>query len=235
MRILVIEDDPGICTLFEDCFESEGFAVETINDGQQGLNRGLSGEHDFVILDVQLPGLDGFEVLRQLRKQSDIPILMLTICNDNADRIRGLELGADDYLSKPFDLNELLARIRAISRRTGKLSNESKPTVLSVGDLLLDCGSRRVYRNGEEIFLTAAEFGLLEALVSKAGQVIPREELVHRVQGRPHNPFDRSIDVHISRLRKKLSLHSDGSERIKAVRGVGHFYSLPADPENLSN
>ena len=235
MRILVIEDDPDICRLFEDCFESEGFQVETVNDGRLGLERSLERQHDFIILDVRLPGLDGFEVLRRLRKSSDVPVLMLTICNEHADRIRGLESGADDYLNKPFDLHELLARVRAISRRTGKMPGERKPTIISVGDLLLDPGSRRTYRDGEEIFLTAAEFSLLEALVSNAGQVLSREEMVRRVQGRPHNPFDRSIDVHISRLRKKLSHHADGSERIRAVRGVGHYYSLPIDTNNLSN
>jgi len=233
MRILVIEDDLVICNLFQDSFESEGFQVETVQDGYEGLKRGLSGEHDFVILDIKLPGLDGFEILRRIRSESDIPILMLTSFNEDADRIRGLEMGADDYLNKPFNLYELLARIRTILRRTGKQANIAKPLVLQVGDLLLDSGSRQVYRDGEEIPLTAAEFSLLEVLLSDAGQVIPREELVRRVQGRHHNPYDRSIDVHISRLRKKLSSHSDGSERIKAIRGVGHFYSLPSDAKNL--
>jgi two-component system response regulator CpxR len=199
------------------------------------LKRGLSGEHNFIILDVKLPGLDGFEVLRQIRDKSDTPILMLTSCNEDADRIKGLELGADEYLNKPFNLYELLARIRTILRRTEKQSGDQKPNILTVGDILLDPGSRRVYRDGEEILLTAAEFSLLEVLLSNAGQVIEREELVRRVQGRLHNPYDRSIDVHISRLRKKLSSHSDGSERIKAVRGVGHFYSVLANPDKLSN
>jgi len=235
MRILVIEDDLVICNLFQDSFESEGFQVETVQDGCEGLKRGLSGEHDFVILDIKLPGLDGFEILRRIRAESDIPILMLTSFNEDVDRIKGLEMGADDYLNKPFNLYELLARIRTILRRTGKQASDAKPNILQVGDILLDPGSRRVYRDGEEIALTAAEFSLLEVLLSDAGQVIPREELVRRVQGRLHNPYDRSIDVHISRLRKKLSSHSDGSERIKAIRGVGHFYSLPNDTKNLQD
>jgi len=233
MSILVIEDDPVICNLLKEYLVPEGFQVETVHHGTKGLEQALSGNYAFVILDVRLPGLDGFEILRRTRAKSDIPILMLTSCDEEADRIMGLELGADDYLNKPFNLQELLARIRTILRRSGKQPGEHKPHQQIVGDLLLDPGSRRVYRDGIEIALTAAEFTLLEVLLSNAGQVIAREELVRRVQGRRHNPYDRSIDVHISRLRKKLSSHSDGSERIKAVRGVGHFYSLPADSKNL--
>lgn len=233
MRILVIEDDPVICNLLKEFLVPEGFRVETVHDGDRGLERSLSGEYDFIILDVRLPGPDGFEILRRTREKSDIPILILTSCNDEADRIKGLEFGADDYLNKPFSLQELLARIRTILRRSGRQPKGNKQNQLIVGDILLDPGSRRVYRDGEEILLTAAEFTLLEVLLSNAGQVIAREELVRRVQGRHHNPYDRSIDVHISRLRKKLSNHSDGSERIKAVRGVGHFYSLPADADNI--
>lgn len=230
MHILVIDDGLEICELLQDCLMSEGFRVEAVHDGITGLERSLSWEHTFVILDIKLPGMDGFEVLRQIRQHSNIPILMLTGCNDKDDRIKCLQMGADDYLSKPFILEELLARIRTILRRSGPTSAPAKVLdSLTVGDIFLEPGSRRAYRNNEEIALTAAEFNLLEVLLSNAGQVIPREELVRRVQGRHHNPYDRSIDVHISRLRKKLSSHNDGSERIKAVRGVGHFYSLPAE------
>lgn len=228
MRILIIDDGPEICQLLDDYLSPEGFCVETVSDGITGLERSLSGEHDFIILDVQLPGMDGFEILRKIRAQSDVPILMLTICTAHDDHIKGLKLGADDYLDKPFNLQELVARIHTILRRCkGQQGSDNVPQSLKIGDLRLDNGSRRVYRADEEIFLTAAEFTLLEVLLSNAGHVIAREELVRRVQGRSHNPYDRSIDVHISRLRKKLSCHSDGSERIKAVRGVGHFYSLP--------
>ena len=230
MQILVIDDGPEICNLLRDYLTPQGFDVEAVHDGVVGLERSLSGEHAFVILDVKLPGMDGFEILRKIRKHSSIPILMLTICDHDSDRIKGLQMGADDYLNKPFNLQELLARINTILRRCGELGTSPKLlSPISIGDLQLDPGSQRVHRDGEEIALTAAEFTLLEVLLSNAGQVVSREELVHRVQGRNHNPYDRSIDVHISRLRKKLSTHSDGSERIKAVRGVGHFYSLPAD------
>lgn len=235
MQILVIDDQPEICNLLRDYLTPEGFQVEAVHDGIAGLERGLSGDHAFVILDVNLPGMDGFEILRQIRDQSNIPILMLTIYAEDSDRIRGLRMGADDYLNKPFNLQELHARINTILRRCGESNSEPKPLeTLTVGDLSLDLGSRRVRRNEEEISLTAAEFTLLEIFLSNAGQVIQREELVRRVQGRHHNPYDRSIDVHISRLRKKLSGHYDGSERIKAVRGVGHFYSLPVN-ETLDN
>jgi len=228
MKILVIDDGLEICNLLSDYLTPEGFSVEVVHDGVSGLERSLSGEHVFVILDVKLPGMDGFEILRKIREYSNIPILMLTVCNHDTDRIKGLQMGADDYLNKPFNLQELLARINTILRRCENHGAASALDILSVGDLQLDPGSRRVYRNGEEICLTAAEFTLLEVLLTNAGQVVAREELVHRVQGRNHNPYDRSIDVHISRLRKKLSCYDDGSERIKAVRGVGHFYSLPA-------
>jgi len=234
MQILVIDDGLEICNLLRDYLTPEGFDVEAVHDGVLGLERSLSGEHAFVILDVKLPGMDGFEILRKIRQHSNIPILMLTICDEDADRIKGLQMGADDYLNKPFNLQELLARINTILRRCGNPVTPKNLDALTVGDLLLDPGSRRVYCNGNEISLTAAEFTLLEVLLSNAGQVIPREELVSRVQGRHHNPYDRSIDVHISRLRKKLSSHSDGSERIKAIRGVGHFYSLPTS-ETIQN
>lgn len=228
MQILVVDDGPEICNLLEDYLTPQGFQVETVHDGVVGLERSLSGEHAFVILDVKLPGMDGFEILRKIRNRSDIPVLMLTICDEDTDRIKGLQLGADDYLNKPFNLQELLARINTILRRCGVSNTPQKALApLTVGDLLLDLGARRAYRNEEEILLTAAEFTLLEVLLSNASQIVPREELVNRVQGRHHNPYDRSIDVHISRLRKKISRHSDGSERIKAVRGVGHYYSLP--------
>ncbi len=227
MHILVIDDGPEICNLLRDYLGPEGFQVETVHDGVAGLERSLSGEHEFIILDVKLPGMDGFEILRKLREHSNIPVLMLTICDEDEDRIKGLQLGADDYLNKPFNLQELLARINTILRRCGESNSPPKKLeTLTVGDLRLTPGSQRVYRGENEISLTGAEFTLLKVLLSNAGQVIPREELVRHVQGRHHNPYDRSIDVHISRLRKKLSCHADGSERIKSVRGVGHFYSL---------
>jgi two-component system response regulator CpxR len=231
--ILIIEDDVIVGDLLQNYLQPEGFSVEIVRDGLTGLERGLSGEHSFIILDVKLPGMDGFEILRRTREHSEIPIMILTCYNKDSDRIKGLELGADDYLPKPFNPQELLARIRTILRRSGNTRDSKQSDKLSVGDIQLDPGSRRAYRNGEDISLTATEFSLLEILLSDAGRVIPREKLVRHVQGRRHNPYDRSIDVHISRLRKKLSCHHDGSERIKSVRGIGHFYSLPADKSRI--
>lgn len=193
MQILVIDDGPDICNLLRDYLTPEGFQVETVHDGIAGLERSLSGDHEFVILDVKLPGMDGFEILRKIRESSNIPILMLTICDEDTDRIKGLQLGADDYLNKPFNLLELLARINTILRRCENQNYTPKNLdTLAIVDLSLELGSRRVYRNDEEISLTAAEFTLLEVFLSNAGQVVPREELVHRVQGRHNNPYDRS-------------------------------------------
>lgn len=230
MSILIVEDDHSVGEALKESLSDEGFSVELVSDGISGLERCLSGEHGFIILDIKLPGMDGFEILRRTREQSDVPILMLTACASDADLVKGLKLGADDYLAKPWNPPELSARIHAILRRSRKAGYAPRPSdTLSVGDITLDTNTRRSYRNGEEIQLTAAEFSLLEVLLSNAGQIVPREELVRHVQGRHYNPFDRSIDVHISRLRKKLSCHVDGSERIKSVRGVGHFYSLPTE------
>ncbi len=185
-----------------------------------------------IILDVMLPGLNGFEVLRRIRARSQIPVLMLTARGEEVDRIVGLEVGADDYLPKPFNPRELVARIRAILRRTqGEASGfvRSQPESLSLGDIDLDTGTRRVQCAGQAIELTTVEFDLLEEFLRTAGSVMKREELVERVLGRTFSPFDRSIDMHVSKLRKKLGPHPDGSQRIKSIRSVGYLYtSSPA-------
>ncbi len=188
--------------------------MELAHSGAEGLERSLSAEHASAILDIRLPGINGFEVLRRIRHKADIPVLILTAFAEDSYRVKGLEMGADDYLHKPFIPEELLARIRTILRRTGTAAVSPRSGFVEVGDLLLDIGTRRGYRSGEEIFLTNSEFSLLEVLLLEAGQVIPRAEIVRRVQGRQHNPYDRSIDVHVSHLRKKLASHSDGSELI---------------------
>jgi two-component system response regulator CpxR len=207
-RVLVIDDDEELCELLTDYLGSEGFDVEAVHESGKGIERALSGEHDFVVLDVMLPGVSGFEVLRTLRKSSSIPVLMLTARGEDVDRIVGLEMGADDYLPKPFNPRELVARIRAIQRRGGKKKEEDEDTELpekyTVGDVDLDSGARTVCRAGETMDLTAVEFDLLEMLLSSAGHVVHRNDLVTKVLGRGPDPFDRSIDVHISSLRKKL-------------------------------
>lgn len=230
-RILVIDDDDELCELLTHYLVPEGFEVETVYDSKKGIERALSGEHDFVVLDVMLPGVSGFEVLRAVRKKSAIPILMLTARGEDVDRIVGLEMGADDYLPKPFNPRELVARIRAIQRR-GEAKQEDvdipeHPRRICVSDVELDTGTRVVLQKGRHVELTAVEFDLLESLIRAAGNIVPRGDLVKKVLGRGLNPYDRSIDVHISSLRKKLGHKVKGIERIKTIRGIGYMYAIP--------
>ena len=232
-RVLVVDDDVELCELLAQYLKAEGFDLEAVADGEQGVGRALSGDHALVVLDVMLPAMQGFEVLRQIRAQSPIPVLMLTARGDDLDRILGLELGADDYLPKPFNPRELAARIRAILRRAKPQPSELAPQLpepILLGDLELDNAARVVRRGGEPLNLTTVEFQLLEVLLRAAGQVVTREVLVRDVLGREFSPFDRSIDVHVSNLRKKLGPHPDGTERIKGVRGFGYLYAVPNHP-----
>ena len=230
-RPLVIDDDVELCELLKDYLGPEGFDVEAVHDSDKGIERALSGEHDFVVLDVMLPGVNGFEVLRTVRKSSSIPVLMLTARGEDVDRIVGLEMGADDYLPKPFNPRELVARIMAVQRRGGAKTGEKEPAVIpeqiSVGDVSLDKGTRTVRKTGKAVELTAVEFDLLDMLLRSAGHVVPRKDIVHKVLGRGLDPFDRSIDVHVSSLRKKLGHKIKGMERIKTIRGIGYLYALP--------
>jgi len=228
-RILVIDDDTELCELLSDYLGSEGFAVETVNHGEEGATQALAQEYALVVLDVMLPGINGFDVLRKIRETSKVPVIMLTARGDDVDRIVGLELGADDYLPKPFNPRELIARIRAVQRRmeTAGSSNQ-KPAAdaeLQVGDIILCPTNRSVKRNGVAVELTSVEFTLLEVLLKQAGTVISREELVEKALGRRLSAYDRSIDVHVSALRKKLGKEYAGEERIKTIRGIGYLYS----------
>ena len=229
-RILVIDDDTELCELLTDYLGGEGFAVDTVHQGDRGAELALAGEYLLIVLDVMLPGLNGFDVLRRIRQQSAVPVLMLTARGDDVDRIVGLEMGADDYLPKPFNPRELVARVRAIQRR-GRTFDESgtearEPGELQVGDLQLCRSSRSVRRADTPLNLTSVEFNLLQILLERAGQVISREDLVSEALGRRLSAYDRSIDVHISALRKKLGPLPDGAERIRTVRGIGYLYSL---------
>jgi len=234
-RILVIDDDVELCELLTDYLVPEGFDVETVHDPNKGIERALSGEHDFVVLDIMLPGINGFEVLRTLRKTSNIPVLMLTARGEDVDRIVGLEMGADDYLPKPFNPRELIARIRAIRRRseTGKKDEQQPAPIerISVGDVDLNTSTRTVMRAGKNVGLTAVEFDMLDILLRSAGHIVPRKDLVSKVLGRGMDPFDRSVDVHISSIRKKLGHKIKGIERIKTIRGIGYLYALPNEEE----
>ena len=226
-QILIIDDDVALCELVTEYLEPLGFQIESVHRGDAGVERALAGEHSLVVLDVMLPGLNGFEVLRRIRAESKIPVLMLTARGDDIDRIVGLEIGADDYLPKPFNPRELTARIRAILRRTTSDApvDQALEKRLHVGDVELDSGTRAITRGGQNVELTAVEFDLLEKLLRSAGQIVTREELSKQVLGRSSSPFDRSIDMHISNLRKKLGHRADATERIKTVRGVGYIYA----------
>ena len=221
--ILIVDDDEELCALVSRYLRREGFEVAAVHDGLAGVEQALSGNFALVILDVMLPGQNGLDALRQLRRQSLVPVIMLTARGDDVDRIVGLEIGADDYLPKPFNPHELVARIRAILRRSAAVKDA--PEILREGDLELDGGARTVRCAGEPVALTGAEFDLLALLLRRAGQVVPREELVQTVLGRPLLGYDRSIDTLVSNLRRKLGAHPDDAERLRAVRGVGYVYT----------
>ena len=227
-KLLLIDDDIELCSLLKEFVADEGFEIETCHDGPSGARQALSGSYDLVILDVMLPGCDGFEVLKEIRKKSNIPVLMLTARREEVDRIVGLEIGADDYLGKPFNPRELIARIRAVLRRVPDPNVETPAdntlSSLRVDDIELEIHSRRVLKQGRPIDLTAVEFKLFQVLLQSAGQVVHRETLNREVLGRAYAPYDRSIDVHVSKLRKKLGEKIGQAERIQAVRGEGYLY-----------
>ncbi len=222
-RILVIDDDVELCGLVVEYLAGEGFRAECVHAGDLGLQQALKAEHILVVLDVMLPGLNGFEVLRRLRASSRMPVLLLTARGEDVDRILGLELGADDYLPKPFNPRELVARIRAILRRTQ--TSSSKQPILYAGGIELDTATRTVRQAGVPVELTSVEFNLLEVLLRSAGQVVTREKLATAVLGRKFAPFDRSIDMHVSKVRKKLGDTGGSEDLIKTVRGSGYIFA----------
>jgi len=225
-RILVVDDDVELCSLVSEYLKPEGFQVEAVHDGKAGLVRALSSDHLLVILDVMLPGMNGFDVLRKIRDSSRIPVLLLTARGEDVDRIVGLEIGADDYLPKPFNPREMVARIRAILRRARAKGEALVPDVIRVGDVELDPATRTVQHRGKPVELTSVEFSLLQVLLREAGRVVTREALVDEVLGRKFSPFDRSIDMHVSKVRKKLS-DSDSEDHIKTIRGAGYIFREP--------
>ena len=230
-QVLVIDDDVELCKLVTRYLTQEGFQIASVNGGASGAELALSGNYALVVLDVMMPGVNGFDVLRRIRAESRIPVLMLTAKGDALDRVLGLEMGADDYLPKPFNPQELVARIRAILRRAKPVatdSGQSVATPIVVGDVEMDYGARVVRRGHEILNLTTVEFDLLEVLLQAAGQVVGREKLTRDVLGREFSPFDRSIDTHVCNLRKKIGLLEDGTERIKGIRGIGYLYAQPS-------
>jgi len=224
-RILIIDDDEELCELVAEYLSAEGFESEAVHTGDDGLEKARNGDYDLAILDVMLPGMDGFEVLKRLRTTSELPVVMLTARGDDVERILGLETGADDYLPKPFNPRELVARLRAVLRRV-EGAIQILPENLVVEDLELIATARKLTVGGKDIVLTSVEFDLLAALLQQAGNTVKKEDLSERVLERKLSPYDRSLDMHISNLRKKIGLRDDGSERIKTIRSVGYIYTL---------
>jgi two-component system, OmpR family, response regulator CpxR len=226
--ILIVDDDRELCELVAELLRGEGFDVGAHHSGAGAADLAASGHYELVILDVMLPEQNGFEILRELRRRSAVPVILLTARGEDVDRIVGLEIGADDYLPKPFNTRELTARIRAVLRRTQPREQDTLPRV-TVGDVTLDPATRTVFRNNAAVELTTVEFDLLHMLLASAGRVVTREDISQRVLGRGFDPFDRSIDVHIGKVRRKLADPAAADERIKTIRGVGYIYAQPRD------
>ena len=228
-RILLADDDVELCDMLKQYLEIEGFQVGMVHDGKAALSQAQTGDYDLIVLDVMMPQLNGFDVLRELRRESLMPVLMLTARGEDVDSIIGLELGADDYLPKPCNPRVLVARIRAVLRRAQSQTQHDEETVppetLKLGDLEIQTGSRTVTRDGEPVAMTSTEYSVLEVLFREAGHVISKAELSERALGRALTRYDRSIDMHLSSLRKKLGPLASGEERIKTVRGIGYQYT----------
>ena len=225
-KLLIIDDDVELCNLLVDYLSRQNFNCQVENNGNSGQKRILDEEFNLVILDVMLPGTNGLDILRNIRRSSQVPVLMLTARGEESDRITGLELGADDYLAKPFNPRELLARIKAILWRSNR-ENSSSPAgkrVLESEGIRLDPFTRTVYLHEKPRKITSLEFDFLEALMKRSGEIVTRETLSLEVLEREFSPLDRSIDVHIGQLRKKIGLRENGEPRIKTVRGTGYIF-----------
>jgi len=222
-NILIIDDDTELTDLLVQYLEQESFTVVCVHDGENGVKRALNQSFAAIVLDVMLPKLNGFEVLKAIREHLDTPVLMLTARGDDIDRIVGLEIGADDYLPKPCNPRELVARLRAILRRTQKIPTH-KP-IIEENNIVVDCAKRHVTLSGEYLELTNAEFKILEMLIKSPGQAFSKEELTEYALGRKYTAYDRSIDVHISNLRNKLGDNPEGEPILKTVRGFGYMFN----------
>ena len=227
VRVLLIDDDVELCVLLRKFLKQKGFNLDCEHDGTRGMERALSEEPDLVVLDVMLPGMDGFEILRRMRQESRVPILMLTARGEDVDRIVGLELGADDYLPKPFNPHELAARIRAVMRRL-ETQVDAAPRRLEVNGVTLDYAARQVRVDHRQVELTTLEFDILEMLMRAAGRILSRDAIIENLYDRKATAFDRSINVHISHLRKKLEADRT---LIKTIRGVGYQFCLTGEGE----
>ena len=235
INVLIIDDDKKLCKLVKDYLEPMGYDVDAAHTGTHGLERVLAEDFHVVILDVMMPEMDGFEVLKRLRKESDIPVLMLTARGDETDRIVGLEIGADDYLPKTFSTRELLARLRAVTRRSFTSQRRPVPDTMDqtliLGDLQISQTSRTARLGPDIVNLTPIEFDLLMYLAKAAGRVLTRDQLLDAISGRSYDVFDRSVDVHISSLRRKLGDDSRNPRFIKTVRSAGYMFIDPRSQE----
>ncbi|HEV2401673.1 MAG TPA: response regulator transcription factor [Candidatus Sulfotelmatobacter sp.] len=221
VSLLLIDDDAELCGMMKEFFGQAGHHLECALNGRDGLARALKGNYDLIILDVMLPMMDGFTVLHQLRRRTEVPIIMLTARVHRRDRIQGLDAGADDYLPKPFDPDELLARVRAVLRRAGRLEH-GPDAIKTFADIQVNTQTREVWSGGHLLDLTALEFDLLSLLISAAGSVLSREEITTALLERESSPYDRALDVHISHLRRKLA---SGGAMIRTIRGVGYVFT----------
>ena len=228
IHALMVEDDARLAQLTREYLERHGLVVTVVHDGTTGLEEASRHRFDVLLLDLMLPGLDGVELCRRLRRRSDVPVIMTTARGEEADRVLGLEMGADDYVPKPFSPRELLARIRAVVRRARGQAGP-RAEVITVDDLLLDPGTHTATLAGRDLSLTGYEFALLAALARRAGRVLAREQLMELARGNAEEAFDRSVDVHISRIRQKLGDDPRHPRRIKTIRGVGYQFLVRAD------
>ncbi len=226
-RVLLVDDDVRLGQLLERLLKPEGMQVELVTDGLQGVRRATGEVFDLIILDVMLPGLEGFEVLRRIRASSEVPVIMLTAKGTDNDRIVGLELGADDYLPKPFNPRELVARVKAVLRRAEGKSSGGRDAVIRCNGLAMDPGKREVSVDGEPVHLTTTEFDLLRCFMRYPGKVLSRDALMDMLRGVGYAAYDRSIDVHVKNLRAKIEENPRSPQRIKTVWGTG--YMLAAD------
>lgn len=224
MKILLVDDDQELCELLVRYLQREGLDVDQVHTGPEGLQQSLAQSYDAMILDIMLPGMTGLEVLTELRKTSQLPVVMLTAKGDEMDRIVGLEIGADDYLPKPCNPRELIARLRAVLRRTQADIKVQPDDVIHIDELEIDHSQHHVLKNDKALELTVTEYNILNTLVSHLGKVVEKNQLAEEAMSRSLTLFDRSLDMHLSNLRKKLGSHENGQARIKTIRGVGYMY-----------